>query len=135
MTDERVFLNEGNLYVSNTKIVLSGTTYATANITSVAKRFTPPSRGCAIALIILGALGFLATLVAFKAAEAGQSVGGIFVAVLILASGILWFRTLKPTYHVVLASASGEQQGLSSKDNALVDRAIAAITNAITHRG
>jgi hypothetical protein len=135
VADEHMFLKESNIYVSNTKIVLSGTTYATANITSVAKRFTPPSRGCAITLIIFGVLAFLAALVAFKAAQAGQSVGGVFLAALILAAGILWFRALKTTYHVVLASASGEQQGLSSKDNSLVDRVVAAITDAITHRG
>ena len=35
MADEHVFLNGDNLCVSNTKVVLHGTTYATANLTSV----------------------------------------------------------------------------------------------------
>jgi RsiW-degrading membrane proteinase PrsW (M82 family) len=133
--DEHVFLSEGNIYISNTKVVLYGTTYATANITSVTKRFTPPSKGCAITLVVFGVLAVLAMLGSFKAAEAGQGIGAIIVAALILGAGILWLRALKPTYHVVLASASGEREGLSSKDNSLVDRVVAAITDAITHRG
>jgi len=34
-------------------VILSGTTYATANLTSVAKRFTPASKGCAMLLTVL----------------------------------------------------------------------------------
>ncbi|OQC36126.1 MAG: hypothetical protein BWX64_02198 [Acidobacteria bacterium ADurb.Bin051] len=135
MADEHVFLNEGNIYVSNTKIVLTGTTYATANITSVAARITPPKQGCAITLIIVGVLSVLGALGSFGSAGAGESVVAVGFAAAILAAGVLWLRALKPTYHVFLASASGEVQGLSSKDEALVDRVVAAITDAITHRG
>jgi Family of unknown function (DUF6232) len=134
MAEEAVFLSEGNVYVSNTRVVLAGTTYATANLTSVSKRFTPASKGCAMLLVALGAL---LTLGSFGAI--GKDPGSGFVMLIvcagILAAEIAWLRSLKPTYHVVLASASGEVQGLSSKDGALVDRVINAITRAITHRG
>jgi hypothetical protein len=53
----------------------------------------------------------------------------------VVALGVAWYRSLKPTFHVVLASASGERQGMSSKDDNLVDRVIEAITSAIVHRG
>ena len=67
-------------YVSNTRIILHGTTYATANVTSVRKHVVPPN-------------------------------------------------------HLMLATAGGERSGLWSKDEGLVDRVAAAITDAFVHRG
>jgi len=134
MAEERVFLNENNIYVSNTKVSLHGTTYATANITSVSKRFTPASKGCAIMLIIMGVLAVLASFGAFDS-SAGDGFMVLLIAAAILAAGVFWFRALKPTFHVLLASAAAERQGLSSKDEALVDRVTVAINDAITHRG
>jgi hypothetical protein len=43
VAEEKVFLNDGGIYVSNTRVLLQGTTYATANITSVSKRHMPAS--------------------------------------------------------------------------------------------
>jgi hypothetical protein len=134
MAEEAVFLNESDVYISNTRVVLAGTTYATANLTSVSKRFTPASQGCAMLLIALGALMTLGSFGAM-AKDPGSGFVMLVICAGILAAGIAWLRSLKPTYHVVLASASGEVQGLSSKDAALVDRVISAITRAITHRG
>jgi hypothetical protein len=135
MAEERVFLNENDIYVSNTKVMLHGTTYATANITSVTKRFTPASKGCAIMLIAFGALALLGALGSFKSSNAGGSVMAILITAAILAAGVLWLQSLKPTFHVILASAAAERQGLTSKDESLVDRVTTAINNAITHRG
>jgi hypothetical protein len=135
MAEEQVFLNENNIYVSNTRVILHGTTYATANITSVAKRMTPASNGCAVILIVIGAFALLAALASFSDARGGNGVGAVLLAVLILAAGIAWLRSLKPTFHVFLASASAERQGLTSKDEALVNRVTGAINDAIIHRG
>lgn len=132
MADEHVFLNDGGLYVSNTRIVLTGTTYATANITSVAKRFTPASKGCAVTLVVFGILGCFGVLANFDGFE---SLVALVLGALIVAAGVAWLKSLKPTYHIVLASASGEVQGLSSKDGDLIDQVIGAITSAITYRG
>lgn len=135
MAEERIFLDENNMYISNTKVVLHGTTYATANITSVSKRFTPASKGCAIALIVLGAFMTLGSLGAINSKEPGTGIILFLICAAIVAIGVLWFRSLKPTFHVMLASASGEREGMSSKDHSLVQRVVDAITNAITHRG
>ena len=135
MADEHVFLSEGNLYVSNTKVTLLGTTYATANITSVQKRFTPANKGCAILLVAISALMTLGSLGTVFSKDAGTGIVMLLICGGIFAGGLAWLRSLKPVYHVVLASASGDREGMSSKDLALVDRVIQAITDAITHRG
>jgi len=135
VADEHVFLSESGMYVSNTKVILHGTTYATANLTSVTERFTPASKGCAILLIALGALMTLGSLGPLFSKEFGTGLVMFVVCAGIFAAGVAWLRSLKPTYHVVLASASGEREGMSSKDHQLVERVISAITNAITHRG
>lgn len=114
--------------------MIGGTTYATANLTSVSKAFTPASKGCAFGLTAIGVLMTTASLGQFS-----EDAGSGFVMLLIFggiaAAGIAWLRSLKRTYHVILASASGEQRGMSSKDIDLVNRVVGAITNAIMSRG
>ncbi len=135
MAQEHVFLQGDGIYVSNTKVILRGTTYSTANITSVQKRFTPASKGCAYLFVAFFAFATLGSLGTFGSGNAGEAVVMLLVSAALLAAGIAWLRSLKPTYHVVLASSSGEREGMSSKDNDLIDRVIGAITDAITARG
>lgn len=135
MANEQIFLDDADIYVSNTKVILGGTTYATANLTSVSKRFTPASKGCAVALTIIGVIftfGSLGTLFSKGFAEGFVM---FLICGAITAAGIAWLRSLRPTYHVILASASGQQEGLTSKDDDLVNRVVSAISSAITHRG
>lgn len=135
MATEHVFFDGGDIYVSNTKVILGGTTYATANLTSVSKRLTPASKGCAVALTIIGILMSLGSLGAVFSEDVGSGLVMLVIFAGITAAGIAWFRSLKPTYHVFLSTASGEQRGMSSKDQDLVDRVISAVMNAITARG
>lgn len=51
---EQIFLHERDVYVSNTRVVLHGTTYSTANITSLRTRITPPSVVYGVVLAIIG---------------------------------------------------------------------------------
>jgi hypothetical protein len=135
VAEERSFLNDGGVYVSNTRVVIHGTTYATANITSVRKHVTPANNGCAIVLVILGALGALGglTLALGRSGDGRWSAFGTSLVLLII--GIVWFQSLRPTYNVMLATAAGERQGLTSKDEGVVDRVTGAIADAIVHRG
>ena len=61
MAEERPFLNADGIYVSNTRVVILGTTYATANITSVRTQTVPAKSGCATVRVIVGGLGALGT--------------------------------------------------------------------------
>ena len=136
MAEERSFLNDGGVYVSNTRIIIYGTTYATANVTSVRKHIVPANRGCALILAIFSALGAVSLLpVAFARNDVGEAWMSFFFCAILLIVAIVWFRSLTPTYHLMLATAGGERQGLVSKDEAFVDRVTAAIIDAIVHRG
>jgi hypothetical protein len=135
MAEECSFLNEGGVYVSNTRVVIHGTTYATANITSVRKHITPVNNGCAIILLILGALGALGGLTMALGGSGDGRWSAFGTSLVLLIIGIVWLKSLHPTYNVMLATAAGERQGLTSKDEGVVDRVTAAIANAIVHRG
>jgi hypothetical protein len=134
MAEEKVFLNEGDIFVSNSRIALAGTTYSTSNITSVSMASTPPSRGCAMLLVAIGGLCCLAAL-----GTMGDNAGAGFLTLLIgagiLAGAIFWFKSLKPTYYLRLSSASGEQRALNTKDLDLINRVVSAVNNAIVSRG
>ncbi len=137
MQDESVFLNSGNVYVSNARVTIGGKTYSTANITSVEGRVTPPKRGCALGLIILGGFVLAGGCMAMLSGQesVGNTLGSFALSLAIIAAGVAWFKALKPTYRVLLASASGQVEALSSKDEELIDSVIAAINAAMVHRG
>lgn len=134
MTDEHVFLNEGNVFVSNSRAVIAGTTYSLANITSVRKGRTPPKRGCAI-LLVAGAAILAVISLSLLSEDMGSGLVVLFFGVGLGALGVVWFRSLKPTFHVLTASASGETQALSSTDENLIDRVVHALSEAIVYRG
>ncbi|QQR73349.1 MAG: hypothetical protein IPJ17_17960 [Holophagales bacterium] len=135
MNQEKVLLQTSEALVSTSRVVIAGKTYSTANITSVTKRFTPASSGCAITLLVVGALGMLLGLGMMTSKSFGAGLGQLIVAGAVAAGGYFWFRSLKPTYHVVLSSASGEGTALSSKDGAAIDAIVNAISQALIERG
>jgi hypothetical protein len=135
MAEERSFLNEGYVYVSNTRIILNGTTYATANVTSVRKHVVPANRGCALVVALFSGMGSLGTLPMALSGSGDGFWGPLILCLILLVVGILWFRAMTPTYHLMLATAGGERSGLWSKDESYIDRVAAAITDAIVHRG
>lgn len=129
MAEESVY-SDGNVNVTTTRVMISGTTYALRNITSVKMAMTPAKQGCAIVLLIVG---ILAVLVAFGAFS--NSVGSGIIALLfagaIVAGAIIWLRSCKPSYHVAVASASGEAHALTSKDKSYIEKIVASINDAI----
>ncbi len=131
MSEEKVFLDSPNAQVTNTRCVMSGKTYATSNITSVHKRVTPPKTGCAIALLVAGLVFLLAGFAMWS--DAGP--GGLIFGVILGVAGFFWLRSLKPTYTVMLASASGEVEGLSSPNEEMINQVVAAVSEAIVYRG
>lgn len=136
MTDEKVFLNESDVFVSSSRIVISGTTYSTANITSIRKSTTPAKRDWALRMILLGALGVLLSWYVYSEdPSVGVGLGGLLLSLALVIGGVLWLLKLRSMHHFILSAASGETEVLSSQDESLIDKAVQSIGEAIVHQG
>lgn len=123
--DEIEFYKGGNVSITNARFLVGSTTYAMNGVTSVKRGQTDPSKAAPVIAGLIGlAMVFVATTFLFKA---------IGVGLFLLA--VVWFRSIKPEYIVVLNSASGESQALSSQDVKYINDVINALNEAIIHRG
>ncbi|MCC5883800.1 MAG: hypothetical protein JJU25_14360 [Halomonas sp.] len=121
--EEKVFFNQGNVSVSNSRFIVDGQTYAMSNVTSVKSGFIPPDRGAAkiIALIGLGCL---------------FGSGWVFVAgIAALVIAVLVWIGNKEKYSVILNTSSGENQALVSEDESYITKIISSLNEAIVSRG
>jgi hypothetical protein len=123
MADEKVFLNEAGITVTQARFVVPAQTFAMSGVTSVLALKSDPKR---TGPIVLGVLGLI-TLMAGKM--------GILVALLLIAGAVAWWMALKTTYIVKLRTSGGESNAYSSKDKELVDRIISALNESIIARG
>ena len=119
--EEKNFLAEGAVTVTNARFIAGEQTFAMSGVTSVKSLQKNPSR------ILPGILGFIA----IAAFVSGSIIGGIIFAA---GAAAAWFL-MKPTYSVLLFTASGETNALSSKDGEFINRVVGAVNNAIVHRG
>lgn len=123
MAEEKVFLNERGVSVSNSRMMYEGQTYAMSGVTSVKSFEKQPSRKGPLVLIVIGLLAL--------AGGAATIIG----ALLLLAGGIFWWIKQKAEYSVLLTSASGEMKTYTSTDKEFVMKIISAVNDAIVHRG
>jgi len=126
MEETTYYSDETGIRVTNTRVIIGDSTYALANITSVRKNITKPSRTGPIALGLIG----LAIAVSGDG-HWGMILVGVF---LIAVSAIMW-RGMNPTYHLQIVSSAGETRALESQDKDRIDKVIHAINEAIIHRG
>ncbi|KAB2902829.1 MAG: hypothetical protein F9K35_03600 [Burkholderiaceae bacterium] len=118
--EEKTFFEYENVKVTNARFLVDGQTFAMSNITSVASAQDDPSR---VGPILVMLFGF--------AMCASNLVAGLIVA----AIGALWWWKQKSTYHVMLKTAGGETKALTSNQEDYVRKVIAALNDAIVHRG
>ena len=121
--EEKSFFNDGGVSVSNSRFIAQGQTYAMSGVTSVKSSRQDPSRK---APIIMGIVGLLAL--------AGGSTAAIVGLLLIAGAVAMWFLQ-KAEFQVLLYTASGEAKALTSNDGAFVSNVVAALNDAIVHRG
>lgn len=119
MAEEKVFYDEGNVKVTNSRFLTYGTTTSMSGVTSVSKHAAHPSRKGPIILAIVGLILF-----------AWQW----FIALIVIAAAVAWWMSQKTTYSIRLASASGESEALNSCDESLIDKIIEALNEAIVYR-
>ncbi len=120
--EEKIFFNQGDVTVSNTRFTVNGQTYAMSNVTSVKSHITPPERG-GILLILFGLACFFGNAWIFA--------GGVLSIILgvssLIASGTM--------YSVILNTSSGENQVLFSTDKNYINNVIFSLNEAIVSRG
>jgi hypothetical protein len=121
--DEKIFLNRGNVSVSNSRFIVSGQTYAMSNVTSVKSGVYEPEKSVAVALILIGLLSLLG--------------GGwvFFVGLVLIGLGVMDWYFAKAKYSVILNTSAGENQALVSVDKSYIEDVIAALNEAIISRG
>ncbi|WKA57798.1 DUF6232 family protein [Planococcus shenhongbingii] len=117
---EKIFFQSENVLISNTRMNLGGTTYATANVTSVSTLEAKPGRKLEI---ILGLIGLVALTETF--------LGGI----ILIALAVLIFKFKKTKYIVKLSSSANEKDALWSTDKNFVHSVVEAINEAMIFRG
>lgn len=117
---EQTFFDEGGVTVTNARFIVPSQTYAMSGVTSVKSLRRNPSRKGSIVLIVLGLLAMWID---------------IFVGLLIIGGGVIWWVVSKPLYAIVLSSASGEAEVFSSMDATFISRIVNALNEAIVARG
>lgn len=122
--DEKVFFDEGNVRVTNARFIVDNHTYAMNGVTSVKTHLTDPDRKGPLGLILAGLVLFF--VLDGVAKIVGLAVGGL---------GVWLLMQQKSTHAVVLNSASGEAQALTSQDEPYIGRVVAALNDALIHRG
>jgi hypothetical protein len=122
--EERVFFDRDGVRVTNARFMVGSQTYAMNGVTSVKSRVTPPNRTGAIIAVIVGVLLFFGL-------DGGAKLFGLLVA------GVAgWMLSqMKNTHAVFLSSASGEVQALANQDGEYIGGVIAALNDALVHRG
>ncbi|QKM52186.1 DUF6232 family protein [Burkholderia glumae] len=118
---ETVFLQHGNVTVTNTRFIVPGQTYAMSNVTSIKHVEKAPSRALGVFVAIVGLLLLFAKVWVFGLAAIAI---GVFVA---------W--NAKGQYDVVLHTASGEVRAFQSPDRGLVQQIVSALNQAVVFRG
>ena len=103
-----IYLDEDDVRVTKTELVISGTSTATKDVLGVSMRKEAPF-GCLPNMFIgIGALVVLAGLV--------QGLLTIAVGGLIIAGAIIWYKRLPSTYYLLLDTVKGKVRILDTKD-------------------
>ncbi len=127
-TEPTFYSDEKGVRITPTRAIFGSTTYAMANITSIAGSKDPPRRTPGIIVAILG-------LVILLACSFLESAEGVIAGVVVLGLGTLIAAIAKPTYYVKITSASGEAKATPSKDKQYIDSIVMALNEALIRRG
>jgi hypothetical protein len=99
-----------------------------ANITSIERKTDPPVRWPGIIMSVIG-------LIILGIGAFFDSQGGILLGLFVLLGGILWAALVKPTHHLKITSAAGEETPLTSKDEKYINQVAVAVNEALIKRG
>lgn len=121
-TNEKIFFQDANVTVTQSRFIVDGKTYAMRNISSVSNYRIVKSKAIPVLITAIGILCL------FDNALRGYG------AIMALVGGIWWYL-LKDEYSVRINSNSGESNAFRSKDEYYVQTIVDAVANAIVFRG
>ncbi|GGD63145.1 DUF6232 family protein [Caballeronia grimmiae] len=121
--EERIFLDEGAIKVTNARLLVPGNTFAMSGITSVKHIEKDRSWLAGTILVAVGVILLFCGLTFVP------------MAVIALIPGAILLARGKPKYAISLMTSSGEVTAFSSQDKGLVRRVVDALNNAIVYRG
>ena len=128
--EEEVVFDQEGIVVSTARLTVSGRTYCLNRVASARTHRKNPSRAWPIAFFLVGG----APLFELGYIFGGDSAGG-FVILMLFFVTLAWCLQAKPRYSVVLDTSSGEARALTSTDQELVETAVHAINQALSHQG
>ena len=118
---EKVFLKDNNVTVTQARYIANGKTYTMRNISSVSLFTLKSSYTLETILIVVGVILLIAGT---------YIVGGILGAI-----GVTLMVIKKDEYAVRISTNSGETNSLTSKDKDYIQKIVDALNDAIIHRG
>jgi len=119
--EEQIFLDQGEVKVTNARFIVKGQTYAMNGVTSVKQGVNQPNRAPPIFLAFVGLV-----LILNQAFLWGIVLTGF---------AVFWLTRQQPDWVVILHSASGEVKALTSQDSEFIKAVINALNESIIHRG
>ncbi len=125
--EDREFFSSDEVYVSLTRFVAFGKTYAMSGVTSVRAAEIPPSQTGAK---ITAGLGLLLLVIGCNGNGAFLALGALL---LILAAFVAMIQ--KPEYYVCLSISSGEVQAVKSDSREYISDIVQALNDCIVARG
>lgn len=136
-TTETELFRFGGDVVTTQRAVLSGTTYAVRQINSVRTETVPPNRRAALLLLGIGGVFLLSgvMLATDVSLFASSTLVALAIGAACVATGIWLLKRAKATHYVLLSTSSGEVKSIYSHDAALIQRCVAAISDAIVRQG
>jgi Na+/H+ antiporter NhaD/arsenite permease-like protein len=129
MAEESIYADD-NVSITTARIVVSGTTYALRNITSVRMTDTNPSKIGPIVCLILGLIILAMGLVAFTQ-SAGEGFMFSLAGAPLAGAGLYTLWTARRSYSVTIASSAGEIRALTSPDKQYISKIVASVNEAI----
>ncbi|MGF6994648.1 DUF6232 family protein [Paraburkholderia sp. GAS32] len=124
--EERIFLDEAGVKVTNARVLVGSQTYAMSGVTSVRHAKKPANRTFQVLCFIVAA----GTLYFDH-----QNSQAVFFAIGAVVVGILTWVLLKDKHFVILHSSSGESRAVEHTDRGFINRVIGSINEAIVSRG
>ncbi len=136
-TTETEIFRAGSDIVTTQRALLSGTTYAVRQINSVRMETVPPNRRLPLILLAIGGVALLwgVMLANDVSLFANSTLVAFGVGAACIAAGVWLWRRAKATHYVLLSTSSGEVKSVYSTDEALIQRYVGAISEAVVRQG